>query len=38
VIMTDNLATILQSGIYQIIGSLPTESLDPVLKYTLGLP
>ena len=38
VIMTDNLATILQSGIYQIIGSLPTDSLDPVLKYTLGLP
>ena len=37
VIMTDNLATILQSGIYQIIGSLPTGSLDPVLKYTLGL-
>lgn len=38
VIMTDNLATILQSGIYQIIGSLPTESLDPVFKYNLGLP
>lgn len=38
VIMTDNLATILQSGIYQIIGSLPTESFEPVLKYTLGLP
>jgi hypothetical protein len=36
--MTDNLATILQSGIYQIIGSLPTESFEPVLKYTLGLP
>ena len=37
VVMTDNLATITLSAIYQVIGSLPTANIDRALKDTLGL-
>lgn len=37
VIMTDNLATIVLSAIYRIIGSVPITDIDQALKHTLGL-
>jgi mRNA interferase MazF len=37
VVMTDNLATIMLSAIYRVIGSLPTADIDEALKHTLGL-
>ncbi len=37
VVMTDNLATITLSAIYQVIGSLPTVNIDEALRDTLGL-
>ena len=37
VVMTDNLATIIESAIYRVIGSLPTAEIDKALKHTLGL-
>jgi mRNA interferase MazF len=37
VVMTDNLATILRSAVYRVIGSLPTKKIDEALKHTLGL-
>ena len=37
VIMTDNLATIAISAIYQLIGSISTENVDTALKCTLNL-
>jgi mRNA interferase MazF len=37
VIMTDNLATIVLSGIYRVIGSVPMTDIDQALKHTLGL-
>jgi mRNA interferase MazF len=37
VVMTDNLATITISAIYQVIGSLPMVDIDEALKHTLGL-
>ena len=37
VVMTDNLATITTSAIYQAIGSLSTANVDEALKHTLGL-
>lgn len=37
VIITDNLATILLSAIYRIIGSLPMTDIDKSLRFTLGL-
>ena len=37
VVMTDNLATIVTSAVYRVIGSLPTAKIDKALKYTLGL-
>jgi hypothetical protein len=35
--MTDNLATIVESGIDQRIGSLPMTKVGEALKHTLGL-
>jgi mRNA interferase MazF len=35
--MTDNLATIVISAVYRVIGSLPTAEIDEALKHTLGL-
>jgi mRNA interferase MazF len=37
VVMTDNLATIVTSAVYKLIGSLPTPEIDEALKHTLGL-
>jgi mRNA interferase MazF len=37
VVMTDNLATIMESEIDRNIGSLPMESVDIALRHTLGL-
>ncbi len=37
VVMTDNLATITNSAIYRVIGSLNMSKIDVALKHTLGL-
>lgn len=37
VVMTDNLATILEVGIDRVIGYLSMEKIDRALKHTLGL-
>ena len=37
VIMTDNLATIVDSALYRVIGSIPMEEVDKSLRQTLGL-
>ena len=37
VVMTDNLATIIDSEIYRVIGSLPMHEIDGALSHTLGL-
>lgn len=37
VVMTDNLATIMEAAIYKSIGTLPMASIDQGLRLTLGL-
>ena len=37
VIMTDNLATIADTEIYRVIGSLPMTKVDAALRHTLAL-
>lgn len=37
VVMTDNLATVAESEIDRVIGSLPMEKTDIALRHTLGL-
>jgi mRNA interferase MazF len=37
VVMTDNLATITESAIDRVIGSLPMTNVDTALRYTLNL-
>jgi mRNA interferase MazF len=37
VVMADNLATIVLTAIYRVIGSLPTLDVDEALKHTLSL-
>lgn len=37
VVMTDNLATIIETAVERIIGSLPMKTIDGALKHTLGL-
>jgi mRNA interferase MazF len=37
VVMTDNLATVLEAAIDRRIGSLPMTAIDPALRHTLGL-
>ena len=37
VVMTDNLATVLESAVGRIIGSLPMDGVDPALRHTLNL-
>lgn len=37
VVMTDNLATIADSEIDRLIGSLPSAKIDAALRHTLGL-
>ena len=37
VVMTDNLATVSESAIDRVIGSLPMSAVDAALRHTLGL-
>lgn len=37
VVMTDNLATVIESAIYRVIGSIPDGRFDAALRHTLGL-
>lgn len=37
IVMTDNLATIVISAVYRVIGSLPTAEIDEALRRTLSL-
>jgi mRNA interferase MazF len=37
VVMTDNLATIFESEISQLIGQIPMSNVDTALRHTLGL-
>ena len=37
VVMTDNLATISETAIYRVIGSLPMAGVEKALRHTLGL-
>ena len=37
VVMTDNLATVAESAIDRIIGSIPMEKIDAALRHTLNL-
>jgi len=37
VVMTDNLATVVESAIERVIGSLPMTTVDLTLRHTLAL-
>lgn len=37
VVMTDNLATVIESAIHRVIGSISMEGVDTSLRHTLGL-
>ena len=37
VIMTDNLATVVESAVYRIVGSLPMADVEVALRHTFGL-
>jgi mRNA interferase MazF len=37
VVMTDNLATVLDKAIGRVVGSLPMHDVDAALRHTLGL-
>ena len=37
VVMTDNLATVLENEIYRVIGHIPMTRIDGALRHTLGL-
>jgi len=37
VVMTDNLATVIESAINRVIGALPMESVDAALRHTPNL-
>lgn len=37
VVMTDNLATIVESAVYRVIGGLPMAAVEGALRHTLGL-
>lgn len=37
VVMTDNLATVAESEIYRVVGSLPMSAVDAALRHSLGL-
>ncbi|MGQ9629967.1 MAG: type II toxin-antitoxin system PemK/MazF family toxin [bacterium] len=37
VVMTDNLATVMEVAIDRVIGSLPMAKVDAALRHTLGL-
>jgi mRNA interferase MazF len=37
VVMTDNLATIVEAAVDRVIGKVPMADMDAALRYTLGL-
>lgn len=37
IVMTDNLATVIESAINRVVGSLPMTGVDEALRHTLGL-
>ncbi|HWQ33558.1 MAG TPA: type II toxin-antitoxin system PemK/MazF family toxin [Blastocatellia bacterium] len=37
VVMTDNFATIIESAVSRVIGTLPMNAVDAALRHTLGL-
>jgi mRNA interferase MazF len=37
IVMTDNLATIIETALYRVIGSLSMTDVDVALRHTLGL-
>lgn len=37
IVMTDNLATVIESAINRVVGSLPMTEVDEALRHTLGL-
>lgn len=37
VVMTDNLATVVQSAVRRVVGSIPMNGIDEALRHTLGL-
>jgi mRNA interferase MazF len=37
IVMTDNLATVVESAIYRVIGSLPMDEIETALRHTLAL-
>ncbi len=38
VVMTDNLATVLESAVSDVIGQLPMAEVESALRHTFGLP
>ncbi len=37
VVLTDNLATVVETAVYRVIGSLPMADVETALRHTLGL-
>ena len=37
VVLTDNLATVVETAVYRVIGSLPMNDVETALRHTLGL-
>jgi len=37
VVMSDNLATVIEAAVHRVIGSLPMDGVDAALRHTLGL-
>ncbi len=37
VVMTDNSASVVQSAVYRVVGSIPMDSVDGALRHTLSL-
>lgn len=37
VVMADNLATIIESAVYRVVGSIPMADTEAALRHTLGL-
>lgn len=37
VVITDNLATVIESAVYRVVGSIPMDGVDEALRHTLGL-
>ncbi len=37
IVLTDNLATVIETAVYRVIGSLPMNDVEAALRHTLGL-